>query len=288
MRPGRQSLTEEGGGHAEQARHRVQLVLADDLDVVGVVARAAGGELYVADEQYRGHDAEHVHERDAQDGQAGPPLREALRVGRLVLSRVAGGVEEAEVTHSVSVEAELLPLLGTEAREHLVEYVVVLLHGDGRDDAALVEEVAVDLGAIERAVRHLHLDEVPDPARLSVVPRLGGAERANHGEAGRQVLERVRLGAAVSRGRRGLEELPQHDHGGVRLAGAAGARDDDRLRISGLALQPHNLSHHPRQLGTLGAVTRGAEGEGVAHVAKGVDGDHNGADVRLKYRVIPT
>lgn len=52
-------------------------------------------------------------------------------------------------------------LLRRQPRQQLVEDVVVLLVGGGSDDSGLVQEVAVDLGPVERAVRHLHLDEVP-------------------------------------------------------------------------------------------------------------------------------
>ena len=43
---------------------------------------------------------------------------------------------------------------------YLVEDVVVLLCGKRADDPGLVQEVAVDLGPVERSLAHLHLDEV--------------------------------------------------------------------------------------------------------------------------------
>ncbi len=43
---------------------------------------------------------------------------------------------------------------------YLVEDVIVLLCGKRADDPRLVQEVAVDLGPVERSLAHLHLDEV--------------------------------------------------------------------------------------------------------------------------------
>ncbi len=43
---------------------------------------------------------------------------------------------------------------------YLVEDVIVLLCGKRADDPGLVQEVAVDLGPVQRSLAHLHLDEV--------------------------------------------------------------------------------------------------------------------------------
>lgn len=65
-----------------------------------------------------------------------------------------------QVVGGVAVEVQLRALVGREAGQHLVEDVVVALAGRRPHHARLVQEVAVDLGAVQRAVRHLHLDEV--------------------------------------------------------------------------------------------------------------------------------
>lgn len=65
-----------------------------------------------------------------------------------------------QVISSVSVEVQLRALVGRKAGQQLVEDVVVALAGRRPHHSRLVQEVAVDLGAVQRAVRHLHLDEV--------------------------------------------------------------------------------------------------------------------------------
>lgn len=56
-----------------------------------------------------------------------------------------------------------------------------------------------------------------DPTRFRVGRRFGGSQRSEHGERGGQVFERVRFGTAAGH----VEQLPQQQHGGVRLAGTA-------------------------------------------------------------------
>ena len=51
-------------------------------------------------------------------------------------------------------------------KNYLVEDVVVLFHGEGADDPALVQEVAVDLCAVKGTVADLNLDKVSDPMRM--------------------------------------------------------------------------------------------------------------------------
>ena len=54
------------------------------------------------------------------------------------------------------------------------------------------------------------------------------------------------------------------------------------LWVSRLPLQPDRLPDDLRQLGALLAVPRGAQRQGVAHVAERVHGDHARTYVRLK------
>lgn len=56
---------------------------------------------------------------------------------------------------------QLRALLRREPRQHLVEDVVVALARRRTHHTSLIQEVAVDLSAVQRAVGHLHLDEVP-------------------------------------------------------------------------------------------------------------------------------
>ena len=51
-------------------------------------------------------------------------------------------------------------------KSYLVEDVVVLFHGEGADDPALVQEVAVDLCAVKGTVADLNLNEVSDPTKM--------------------------------------------------------------------------------------------------------------------------
>ena len=55
-----------------------------------------------------------VHERNAEDGEARPPLAEPLGVGGLVLSEVTH-VQEGEVTGLEGVQAQLLSLGGRQS-----------------------------------------------------------------------------------------------------------------------------------------------------------------------------
>lgn len=58
-----------------------------------------------------------------------------------------------------------------------------------------------------------------DSTGFRVGRRFGGSQRSQDGERGGQVFERVRFGPAAGH----VEQLPQQQHGGVRLAGTADA-----------------------------------------------------------------
>lgn len=55
---------------------------------------------------------------------------------------------------------KLRALFRRQPGEHLVEYMIVPLAGRRAHHSSLVQEIAVDLSSVERAVGHLHLDEV--------------------------------------------------------------------------------------------------------------------------------
>lgn len=65
-----------------------------------------------------------------------------------------------EVLWRVALQVKRGALVRREPREQLVKDVVVPLRGRGSHHTRLLQEVAVDLGAVQRAVCHLHLDEV--------------------------------------------------------------------------------------------------------------------------------
>ena len=95
----------------------------------------------------------------------------------------------------------------------------------------------MNLGAVDRPVGDLHLNEVANATRFAVVDGARRAQTAEDGEGGGQVLEGVRLRAAAD----DVEELAEDDHGGVGLAAAVAAAEDDRLRVAGLPLLADGL-----------------------------------------------
>ena len=176
MSSGGESLQQRGGGDSEQRSNRIEFIFADDLNVVGFFASRPGrSKLDIAQEQDAGKDADDVHEGNAENGQVGLPFGKALSVGGLVLPRVTH-VKVQKVANGEPFQTQLRPLFLCQSGQHLIENVVVFLHGKRADDAALVQEVAVDLSPVESAVRHLDLDEVADAARLAVGSRLGRAK----------------------------------------------------------------------------------------------------------------
>jgi hypothetical protein len=129
---------------------------------------------------------------------------------------------------------------------------------------------------------------VSDTTRLPIRRRLGRAERPEDGERGGQVLERVRLVAGAAAGG-DVEKLSEQNHRGVRLSGSAGAGNDDRLGIPGLALEPDGLLDDPaegRRVLVLGGLPGRRQGQRVADVAVGIDGQDDGSDVSLKLTAI--
>ena len=68
----------------------------------------------------------------------------------------------------------------------------------------------------------------------------------------------------------------------MRLSGAAGARDDDRLGVAGLTLEPDYLLDNLGELGTLLTMAGGCESQGVPHVTVRVHGEHDGTNISLE------
>jgi len=173
---------------------------------------------------------------------------------------------------------ELLALLPAEPRQQLVEDVVVLLLGQRTDDARLVQEVAVDLGAVESSIRDLHLDELANATGLRVGGGLGRAQGSEDRKGGGQVLEGIRFRTSAGDG----EELAEHQHRIGRFAGSRGAREDYGLRVASLTLLTHCLLDDLLQLRGQRQGAGGGEGQRVAHVQVRIDGQQDRTHIRLK------
>lgn len=62
---------------------------------------------------------------------------------------------------------KLSSLVRRQPCEHLVEYMIIALAGRRAHHSGLVQEIAVDLRSVERAISHLHLDEVTLSRKIS-------------------------------------------------------------------------------------------------------------------------
>jgi len=173
---------------------------------------------------------------------------------------------------------ELLAFLPAEPRQQLVEDVVVLLLGQRADDAGLVKEVAMDLGAVESSIRDLHLDELANATGLRVGGGLGRAQGSQDRKSGGQVLKGIRFRTSAGDG----EQLTEHQHRIGCLSGSRGARQDYGLRIACLALLTHCLLDDLLQLRGQRQGAGGGEGQGVAHVQVRIDGQQDRTHIRLK------
>ena len=77
-----------------------------------------------------------------------------------VIAASIAAVEVAQIVDRVAFEAEPGALFGRQSGQHLVEYVVILLLIQRTYHARLIQKVAVDLGPIQRPIRHLHFDKM--------------------------------------------------------------------------------------------------------------------------------
>ena len=91
--------------------------------------------------------------------ETGLPVGEPAGVLGVVAAGVAA-VEVAQIVDRVAFEAETGAFLLRETGQHLIENVVVFLVIERAHHPRLIQEVAVDLGPVQRPVRHLHFDEM--------------------------------------------------------------------------------------------------------------------------------
>lgn len=121
-------------------------------------------------------------------------------------------------------QLQLLLVLATHAGQHAVEDVIVALVHGLVHDARLFEQVLLNLGALDDAVLvEVNVDVLAEATRVIVSDRLGIAERLQN----RIRLENLLLDPRVLATDGG--QVLQDQLGGLGLAGAALATDDDAL-----------------------------------------------------------
>ena len=217
------------GAHLQQLGAHLHHSLVGDLGRLEVVdvARLV---LDVADVEDGGEEAHDVPDvlvaerehlaRRADVGELGGVV---AALAHLLGARV--GAPQVLVVARVR-QPELAALLACQTGEHAVEDVIVALLLGLRDEARLLEQVLLDLGALDDALLvEVDVDVLAEAARVVVAYRLGVAERLED----RIGLEYLLLDPVVlaADGRQELE----YELGALGLAGARLARDDHALVV---------------------------------------------------------
>ena len=115
--------------------------------------------LDISQKKYAGQNSDNIDERNAQHRQIHLPFLEPLHLLGLVQPHVSL-VEVTKIADRISIYRQLSPVLWRQGDHHLVEDVIILLGRKRMDNAALVQEITVDLCTVEGTIRHLNLDEV--------------------------------------------------------------------------------------------------------------------------------